>query len=117
MLDRVAEWTNELFRFSTTKMQWEQLDAPQVSGSPPGARAGHGMVAVGSNLYVFGGDLGGGDTRRCAAGIRPGACQLERPGVALSGAAVLVSACCARAGCNAVPHQSLVTLHGAWPLS
>ena len=44
-----------LFRFSTTKMQWGQLDAPQASGSPPGARSGHGMVAVGSDLYVFGG--------------------------------------------------------------
>ena len=47
--------SNELFRFSTTTLQWEQLDAPQVSGSPPSARFGHSMVAVGSDLYVFGG--------------------------------------------------------------
>ena len=75
------------------------------------------MVAVGSDLYVFGGDLGGGDTRRCDADIRLAACQIERLGDALRMAAVLVATCCDRAGCNAVPHQSLVTLHGAWPLS
>jgi hypothetical protein len=63
MLDRAGN-SNELFRFSTTMMQWEQLDAPQVSGSRPSARFGHGMVAVGSDLYVFGGDIADGDTRR-----------------------------------------------------
>ena len=114
MLDRAGEYSssvysNELFRFSTTTMQWEQLDAPQVSGSPPSARAGHGMVAVGSNLYVFGGTLGGGDTRRCAACIRLAACQIERLGVALRMAAVLVATWCARAGCHAVPLLSLET--------
>jgi N-acetylneuraminic acid mutarotase len=47
--------TNNLFRFSTTEQKWEQLNATRVSGSPPSPRSGHGMVAVGSDLYVFGG--------------------------------------------------------------
>jgi hypothetical protein len=58
MLDRAGALMNELFRFSTTTMQWEQLDALLVSGSPPSARFNHRMVAVGSDLYVFGGDTG-----------------------------------------------------------
>jgi hypothetical protein len=55
MLDRAGLPKNDLFRFSRTKMQWEQLDAPQVLGSSPSGRYGHGMVAVESDLYVFGG--------------------------------------------------------------
>ena len=54
MVDR-AGGSNELFRFSTTALQWEQLDEDLVSGSPPSARYGHAMVAVGSDLIVFGG--------------------------------------------------------------
>ena len=57
VLDR-TEVSNELFRFSTTAQQWEQLDGLQVSGSPPSARHGHGMAAVGLDLYVFGGTAG-----------------------------------------------------------
>jgi len=48
-------YTADLFRFSTTTKHWEQLDARQVLGSPPSARKAHGMVAVGIDLYVFGG--------------------------------------------------------------
>jgi hypothetical protein len=74
--------SNELFRFSTTKMQWEQLNATRVSGPPPSPRHSHAMVAVGSDLYVFGGvahlDDSHGDTRRCDAGHRLGACQIGR---------------------------------------
>jgi hypothetical protein len=105
-----AGLSNELFRFSTTKIQWEQLDAPQVSGSPPSQRIS-GMVSVGSDLYVFGGITQGGDRRRCAAGIRLAACQIERLGVALRSAAVLVCTSYARAGCHAMSHQGLVTLY------
>ena len=72
MLDR-AGYSNELFRFSTTALQWEQLDADLVSGSPPSARYGHAMAVVGSELFVFGGSLfvvGGytdsGEEARCA---------------------------------------------------
>jgi hypothetical protein len=56
MLDRAGH-SNDFFRFSTTKMEWEQLDASKVKGSPPGPRDGHGMVAVGFDLYVFGGNI------------------------------------------------------------
>jgi hypothetical protein len=91
MLDRAGLPMNDFFRFSTTKMQWEQLDAgdcgwvgggqcetPQVSGSRPSRRHSHGMVTVGSDLYVFGGITIDGDTRRCDAGNRLAACQIER---------------------------------------
>jgi N-acetylneuraminic acid mutarotase len=43
---------NDLFRFSTTEQKWEKI---QVSGTPPSARSGHRMAAVGNNLYSFGG--------------------------------------------------------------
>ena len=52
--------SNTLFRFSATEQKWELLGAPQVLGSPPSARTNHGMVAVGSDLYVFGGHTEGG---------------------------------------------------------
>ena len=66
MLDR-AEPSNALFRFSTTALQWEQLDAALVSGVPPSARGGHAMAAVGSDLFVFGGELSNwGEQARCA---------------------------------------------------
>ena len=63
MLDRAGR-SNDLFRFSTTALQWEQLDADLVSGSPPSARYGHTMAVVGSDLFVFGGytDEGTRDT-------------------------------------------------------
>ncbi len=75
----VESESNELFRFLTTEQKWEQLDAPRVSGSPPNARRDHGMVAVGSDLYVFGGcNDKQGEENRCAAGRRLGACQIQR---------------------------------------
>ena len=65
MLDR-AGFSNELFRFSTTALQWEQLDAVLVSGSLPSARFYHAMAVVGSDLFVFGGDTSSGEEARCA---------------------------------------------------
>jgi hypothetical protein len=107
--------SNELFRFSTMENQWVQLDATRVSGSPPSARYKHGMVSVGSDLYVFGGLTKAGEEGLCDDGHRGGACQIERLGDAPRDAAVLVATCCARAGCHAVPHQGLVTLEGPLP--
>ncbi len=112
--------SNELFRFSTTTMQWEQLDAPQVSGSPPSSRHDHGMVAVGSDLYVFGGDIGGGDTRRCAACIRLAACQIERRRCSAHGCAACGHMLCSSGMPCRAAHgmtSSLVTLDGTSPLS
>ena len=63
MLDR-AVYSNDLYRFSTTALQWEQLDGALVSGSPPSARYKHAMVAVGSELYVFGGRTDTGEEAR-----------------------------------------------------
>jgi hypothetical protein len=77
MLDR-AGWSSNVVRFSTTTMQWEQLNASRVSGSPPSARYSHGMVAVGRYMYVFGGMTNEGDTRHCDAGRRLGAWKIER---------------------------------------
>ena len=53
VVERVA--TDEFYRYSTTARHWERLDATQVSGSPPSPRYGHGMVALGVDLIVFGG--------------------------------------------------------------
>ena len=79
MLDR-AGYSNDLFRFSTTELQWEQLDADLVSGSPPSARVYHAMAVVGSDLIVFGGQTDSTQVRRHAAlaGHRLGSCQISR---------------------------------------
>jgi hypothetical protein len=98
MSDRPG-YSNELFRFSTTERKWEQLNATRVSGSPPSPGYGDGMVSVGSDLYVFGGEEGLSD-----ACHRLGACQIERLGGALRIVAVLVVTFCARARpCRAAP--------------
>jgi hypothetical protein len=123
MLDRAGP-SNELFRFSTTDLKWEQLDAAAlVLGSPPSARYSHGMVSVGSDLYVFGGYFGvhghgeTGEEGLCYDGHRRGACQIDRLGDGPRAAAVPVATSFARAGCHAVPHQGLVTLDGTSPIS
>ncbi len=96
--------SNELFRFSTTEQKWEQLNATRVSGSPPSERFGHGMVSVGSYLYVFGGQprvgLNLGEEGLCDDGHRLGACQIERLGDAPRAAAALVSS---GVQCSAAP--------------
>ena len=112
-----ADYSNELFRFSTTKQQWEQLNTTR----PPSARTGHGMASVGSDIYVFGrlrNSLSNtGEEGLCDDGHRLGACQIERLGDATRAAVVIVATSCARAGCHAVPHQGLVTLDGTSPVS
>ena len=55
--------TNAFSRFSTTALQWEQLDGTKVSGVPPSVRYDHDMVAVGDRLYVYGGTTVSGDGR------------------------------------------------------
>jgi hypothetical protein len=85
MLDRAGE-SNELFRFSTTALQWEQLDAPLVSGSPPSARERHAMAAVGSDLFVFGGISG--EETRCVCWPPSGVMSDITPTIAPRAAAV-----------------------------
>ena len=60
LTDTEYSYSNDLFRFSTTEQKWEQLNATRVSGPPPSPRSGHGMVAVGSDIHVFGGGMGSG---------------------------------------------------------
>jgi len=57
---------SDFFRLSTTTFEWELLDAPRISGSPPSARNHHGMVVVGNDIYVFGGSISG-EEGRCTA--------------------------------------------------
>jgi len=60
----------ELFRFSTTANQWEQLNAPQASGLLfSSERTGHSMVAVGRDLYIFGGERGEKTNRQFTADL------------------------------------------------
>jgi hypothetical protein len=84
-LDSSADvFSNEFFRFLTKENKWEQLDATRVSGPPPTERSQHGMVSMGSDLYVFGGSTprqaatDSGDEGLCDDGHRGGACQIER---------------------------------------
>ena len=56
------------FSFSTTALRWKQLDGALVSDSPPSARNRHGMVAVGNEVYVFGGRTDSSDTGEDARG-------------------------------------------------
>ena len=60
LTDTEYSYSNDLFRFSATEQKWDQLNATRVSGSPPSPRSGHGMVAVGSDIHVFGGGMGSG---------------------------------------------------------
>ncbi len=118
MLDRAVSGSlNDFFRFSTTEQKWEQLNATRVSGSPPSARRGHGMVSVGSDLYVFGGSASGGEEGLSNDGHCLGAWQIERLEDAPRTSPVLVATPFARTGCHAVPHQGLVTQDGTSPLS
>ena len=87
MLDR-AGLSNELFRFSTTALQWEQLDAGLVSGSPPSARNGHAMAVVGNDLIVFGGSTYSGEEARCACWPPSGVMSDIAPTIAPRAAAV-----------------------------
>jgi hypothetical protein len=121
LLDRAGA-SNELFRFSTTEQKWEQLDAPRVSGSPPSRRSGHGMVAVGSDLYVFGGyvfdgSVTQGEEKHCAAGRLLGACQIVR-GHSLRAMPLCLSPHLGLEQRSAVPvrNQGLVTRDGTSPL-
>jgi hypothetical protein len=50
-----------MLRTRTRAAGRRQLGAKRVSGSPPSARSYHGMVSVGSDLYVCGGYTGTGD--------------------------------------------------------
>ena len=88
MLDR-AGYSNELFRFSTTALQWEELDAALVSGSPPSARDGHSMAAVGSDLFVFGGWTYSGEEARCAGSPLSGVMSDITPTITPSTATLL----------------------------
>ena len=68
MLDR-AGYSDDLFRFSTTTFQWEQLDAALVSGSPPSARWLHAMTTVDNDIIVFGGETDSGEDARLLATV------------------------------------------------
>jgi hypothetical protein len=87
--DRAGD-LNDFFRFSTTDLKWEQLDAAArgLGYNRPSGRYDHGMVSVGSDLYVFGGYNSRGEEGLCDDGHRLGACQIERLGDAPRAAAV-----------------------------
>ena len=112
MLDR-AEYSNELFRFSTTALQWEQLDAALVSGSPPSAREEHTMAAVGSDIFVFGGWTYSGEEARCACWPPSGDMSDIAPTIAPRTAAVRARPHGFERGCCAWRHPGLVVTHGA----
>jgi hypothetical protein len=100
---------HDLFKLDLDTKEWHVVE-PQGSVKPSvlwstrdgitsfRARWYHGMVFVGSDLYVFGGEAGVG---RCL-----GACQTERLEDVPCAAAVRAATCCTRWGCHAVQHQA-----------
>jgi hypothetical protein len=113
--DEIGGMGNDLFKLDLDTNEWNIIEPRGLV--KPSARIKHGMVSVGSDLYVFGGYGDPGEEGLCDDGHRLGACQIERLGDAPRAVAVLVATSCARAGCQAVPHQGLVTLDGTSPLS
>ena len=111
-VDRAGVFSNDLFRFSTTTLQWEQLDADLVSGSPPSARDGHDMVAVGSVLIVFGGWTDSSEEARCACWPPSRGMSDIAPTIAPLAAAVRAQPHGLERGCRAWRHQGLVVTRG-----
>ena len=112
MLDRAGS-SSELFRFSTTALQWEQLDADLVSGSPPSVRSGHAMAAVGSDIFVFGGFPDQGEEARCACWPPSGVMSEIAPAIVPRTAAVRARPHGLGTGGRAWCHQGLVVTQGA----
>ena len=48
--------SDELWVFSTTSKEWTLLSTTTGGGEGPSARFGHAMTAVGSDIYLHGGD-------------------------------------------------------------
>ena len=116
MLDRAGGGigqSSELFRFSTTALQWEQLDAALVSGSPPSARDGHTMAAVGSDIVVFGGYTDQGEEPRCACWPPSGVMSEIAAAIGPRTTAVRARPHGLERGCCAWRHPGLVVKHGA----
>ena len=51
--------SDELWVFSTTSKEWTLLSTTTGGGEGPSARFGHAMTAVGSDIYLHGGDTRG----------------------------------------------------------
>ena len=111
MVDR-AGTSDEFFRFSTTALQWEVLDAGLVSGSPPSARDGHAMAAVGSDIFVFGGITDQGEEARCACWPPSGVMSDIAPTIAPRAAAVCARPHGLEREYCACRHQGLVVTRG-----
>ena len=54
--------SDELWVFSTTSKEWTLLSTT-TEGEGPRARNGHVMTAVGSDIYLHGGNTRDGETR------------------------------------------------------
>ena len=104
--------SNEVFRFSTTALQWEELDAVLVSGSPPSGRRDHAMVAVGSDIVVFGGYTDQGEEARCACWPPSGDMSDIAAAMAPRAAGVRARPHGLERGCCAWRHPGLVVKHG-----
>jgi hypothetical protein len=161
MLDRAGR-SNELFRFSTTALQWEQLDMcpdPEIvivcvpndwadswgddceayAANPdwcgyeessdnccvcgagqetkscepaPSARRFYTMAAVGSDIFVFGGETDQGEEARCACWPPSGDMSDIAPAIAPRTAAVCARPHGLERGCCAWRHPGLVVTHG-----
>ncbi len=66
-----ADYSAELWRFSTSTRVWERVDSTAANGAGPSARAYHVMTSVGLDLWVHGGDtdLSDGEGDGCATHV------------------------------------------------
>ena len=106
-------YKNDLFKLDLDTGEWHPI-TPRV-GSPPSARYEHGMVAVGTDLYVFGGSSSGEEARGVCWPPSGGMADLA-PTSAPRAAAVRTRPHSLGRGCWAWRHQGLVTRGEAQPL-
>jgi hypothetical protein len=62
-----ADYSDELWRFSTSTLGWERVDIKATNGTGPSAREYHVMSSVGLDLWVHGGETSSGEGDGCAA--------------------------------------------------
>ena len=51
-----ADYSDEMWRFSTSTRGWERVDSTSSNGAGPSSRFGHVMTSVGLELWVHGGN-------------------------------------------------------------
>ena len=64
-----ADYSAELWRFTTSTRVWEQADSTTANSAGPSARYGHVMTSVGLDLWLHGGSTETGEGDSCATHV------------------------------------------------